>query len=217
MMHKMKNVFLWSLGIFFSFAVMQGAEAVESTYIGVFGGPYFATDANSDYSDTTHHDLSWSMGHLVGAQLGYRLDHNWRLEGEFSYRRARIDKVKDRDTKVETGGKGELWGWTFMANGYYDWREEDWKWWPYFGGGIGFARVEYENTTNGFTKIDSSDEVFAFQAIVGGAYNFSENWEAFVEYRYFGTVQPKFQNEANVSMDLDVGSHSGILGLRYNF
>jgi opacity protein-like surface antigen len=60
--------------------------------------------------------------------------------------------------------------------------------------------------------------VFAYQVIGGLGYDLTQRLTAFVEYRYFATVDPTF-NASNGGGDIDSQfmSHNALVGLRYHF
>jgi len=126
---------------------------------------------------------SMDLGYTVTGAVGRYIDdiRVIRLEGEILYDRAGVDNL--------SGGlaTGTLSNVGLMFNAYYDFRTDS-SWIPYFGGGIGYSRVDFDKLTSGGVLLanDSSD-AFSWQIKVGVAYEFSPSWAVNVGYRYYGT------------------------------
>jgi opacity protein-like surface antigen len=190
----------------------------EGAYGGLFGGLSINNQgSNFDYDDSTHLKAMYDPGPYLGAFAGYRWDTDYRAELEISYRENSVNDMTNRDTATDTDGNGTLYGMSFMANFYRDVRWEGSNFVPYLGAGFGFMRVEYENDSPGFTPVNSSDEIFAYQVIAGMTYEMNASTDLFADYRYFATHQPKFSDSADVHFEGEVMSHAGVVGIRWMF
>ena len=143
--------------------------------------------------------------------LGLRLDHNWRIEGEVSYRRADFDRV-DLSTGSSNAG-GDLGSWFYLANVYYDF---DYKWrefQPFVTAGLGLAYhdLTYEDLSGSLTDTNGDSFDLAWQAGAGVKYRYSDNMAFTGNYRYLAT------SELNVSdFNADYSSHELRFGVEYD-
>ncbi|SCA62762.1 Uncharacterized protein SCG7109_AD_00200 [Chlamydiales bacterium SCGC AG-110-M15] len=210
---------LLGLSVFVFLTCFSGsAVAAEGMYAGAFGGLHINNQGSSfDYGNGMQLKDSYDTGFAGGAFVGYRSSNDFRAEFEIAYRTNSIETVRNRNTTAEVDGQGELYGVSFMGNVYRDLRWEDSSFVPYLGLGLGFMRMEYENETTGFTTANSSDEVLAYQVMAGVSYEWTEQTSLFAEYRYFGTQQPKFTNDASVTFEGELQAHMTSLGVRWMF
>ncbi len=173
-------------------------------------GAVWLSDSDLSQSDGTSGKAEYDVGFGITGAAGYDFG-KFRVEGEVGYRKNDYDKVGvDGQTKVNTGG--EVTGWDFMVNGYFDVENES-DFTPYFGGGVGAAILDSSSlNAGGITMSSGDDTVFAYQAIAGVAYTFAEVWMVQLEYRFFGTADPTYS-----STDSEYMSHNIFVGIRYNF
>ena len=85
---------------------------------------------------------------------------------------------------------------------------------PYVGAGIGRAHMDAKSDGVG---TDGSEDVFAWQGIVGAAFNVSDNIDIFADYRYFQTEDATFSVTVLPDFDVEYHSHSLMIGLRWRF
>jgi opacity protein-like surface antigen len=93
---------------------------------------------------------------------------------------------------------------------------------PYFMAGLGVASLELGDVEIGDTTfIDDSQAAFAYQAGAGVDMMLTDEWTLDLAYRYFGTADKEFANnavdEAFKAFDYRFESHNAFLGLRYTF
>lgn len=197
--------------------------AGEGFYVGAQGGINWEPDADLDYSGfklQTEYDLGWA----AGVYAGYKFSQGIRAEIEATYRRNDLDKTDD--TTVGSNWNGDNSSWAFMANVLYDVNTGT-GFTPYIGVGAGVARVSLnlnENYAFGSSlEIDEDDWVFAYQGIVGVAYNVTSNLAVSLDYRYFATLDPDykftgaFASTLPGSIEGEYSNHTVMLGLRYSF
>ena len=156
-----------------------------------------------------------------------------RIEGELSWRRAGLDSLTFESltlagTSVDLGNdevslklKGDVSSLGLMVNAWYD-IDTGTKWVPYFGGGLGTARIALgvDEARSGSLLIaasaDYSDWVFAYQVGAGVGYAISDNWMLQIGYRYFATTAPEF-TEDDLTIKSEFNTHNVGLGLRFRF
>lgn len=148
------------------------------------------------YNNPTGGDLDESAVYSLAA--GYRLNPNFRVEGEVSYR--------ENDVSV-TGLTGESKTGTAFLNAWYDWANTS-KFTPYVGGGIGIAHNETKGTVFG-TFVNPKDYAFAYQLGGGVAYNLCAHFDLTADYRFIDT--------SNFEIGDDYKAHEVLAGVRYNF
>jgi opacity protein-like surface antigen len=191
---------------------------------------------------TTGTELGWrtefDMGYNIAAQVGHRFGGGFRIEGEFTYNRAGIDRhsgvsvggtdidavdasVLTRGTTVgatvgtvvDSGiGKQESYG--VFANAYYDFNSEG-SFQPYVGGGIGGQRVKFDYRPSDIDVGQGSDTNFAWQLMAGATYKIGPGMEIFGQYNYRDAGSTKMELDL-VPADLNAKSRQSIfsLGLR---
>ena len=112
-----------------------------------------------------------------------------------------------------------------MFNGVYRYnKNEDNRFHPYIGGGIGaaFVDVDFSAAFTGTTfggAVSASDSAvgFAWQAIAGVDVDVTDHVYAGVNYRYFGTDVTLFGDQTGVDIDFDFRQHviMGVIGYRF--
>ena len=118
---------------------------------------------------------------------------------------------------IVDAGTGKTSTWAFMVNGYYD-LMPDRVFTPYIGVGFGYADTDVVFAPSDVAVASSGNGGFAYQGIVGGLYNISDNAGVFAEYRYFA------RDKVRVDLSLLPGyldttnkAHLFNVGLRVNF
>ncbi|NEX14872.1 MAG: porin family protein [Prosthecochloris sp.] len=177
-----------------------------------------------DYSIDVSLESGISLTGAVGCDMG-----DTRVEAEIGYQTndavsAEIlsDKKAKDDDSWDWGGDVSLT--TFMFNGYYDIPLMESGLELFLTAGVGGAFYSfddvgdinddsYRGTTNGST--------WAYQLGAGLALPVSDNLIVDARYRYFDTAEftteDDFDGFDDVAMNLDISSHSALVGLRYNF
>lgn len=182
-------------------------------YLGVSTGLFIPSDSNvTNKAGNASATVTFDPGFVVSTVGGYAFKNGLRVEGEFSYRRAELDKGK-------VAGVGEwkidcpVWAYSGLANVYYD-IKTDTPITPYLGGGIGFSNVNVGKASYNGTTIwlADDDSVFAYQVGAGFGYNINKNAVIDLGYRYFSTSDVKFELS-----DADFKSHNITVGIRYKF
>ena len=216
----MRTRFMALMSAFLFVTMASTAQAQTGFYVSGFAGAVILNDADViDPADPG--SLSFDTGASFGAAVGFSVLGSVRVEGEIAYR------TNGMDTIVDSGGTTSLGGDTtalsFMGNGYYDF-DVGLPVVPYVGAGVGIASVSVNASASfaGFSGdvVDDDDTVFAYQGIVGIAYEFSGDLAATLEYRYFATTDPELTESAVLGGDTfetEYASHNVAVGIRYSF
>ncbi|MGA0395095.1 MAG: outer membrane protein, partial [Rhodospirillales bacterium] len=174
------------------------ANAAEKNwYFNFSGGTNILQDADNDGNNFSV-ESSFNRGATVLGAIGKK-HRQWRLEGELSYRYNTldtIDSVSVGGTGAATGlgldADGDIHKFGLMVNAIFDFDLNS-KWSPFILAGFGTSYINASDISIAGTRVaDDSDFVFAYQGGVGLNYNSSESWSAGLQYRLFGTSDPKF-------------------------
>ena len=192
----MKKAGLALLGLSMMMPGVAGAQTInaqEGFYIGAGGGAAWFIGSNSNTNTWT----GWAVGGKVGYDfVGPRLE----LEGSYG----QIPVSANIPGTAINGKVGQV---AVMANILYDFMPTS-VITPYIGAGAGIAFVD-SNSSLGSTQ-------FAYQGILGVAYNVSEQLRFMVEGRYFGTTNPNVNTPfGNVSFQNQ--NILALVGVSYKF
>jgi len=163
----MKKLFATAL-VFLAPAGLQAQtiNAQEGFYIGAGGGAAWFIGSTAGVQTST--------GWAVGGKAGYDFVGP-RLELEIGYGEIPF-------SAPAAGVSGQLGQGTVMANLLYDFMPTS-VITPYIGAGAGIAFVPFGN-------FSLNNPQFAYQGMLGVAYNVSEQFRFIVEGRYVGTTSP---------------------------
>jgi OOP family OmpA-OmpF porin len=187
------------------------AQQTQGLYLSLGGGANFARDADVS-GPNVNTEVGFDNGWVALAAIGYGFGNGLRLEFEPGYRDNDVDSVRG----VTTAG-GSVNVWSAMINALYD-IPVNFPVVPYVGAGIGYARVKADGVNvAGTTVVNDSDNVFAYQGILGGAYRMTENLKLGLEYRYFATLDPEFGTSVGTTVDSEYSAHSVLVALRWEF
>lgn len=183
-------------------------------YVGLSGGVTYLDD--SDVSGTSTGELSYDMGGVATASLGYSLHQNIRMEFEAGYHENSLDGSVLGGTAASAPGRLRVA--SYMVNAFYDFRNGS-QFTPYVGGGAGLAQVSLSHDSGLGNTADDEDNTLAYQFMAGIAY--APTSMPFTEfglgYRYFAVDSPQFSTGGgNVKLD-DVAAHTAEVGARFKF
>ena len=138
-----------------------------------------------------YEDLDFGGGVEASMDTGFTLNGAFgRYIDDIKVIRLEAEVLYDRSSVANLSGvpaTGDLSNIGLMLNAYYDFRTSS-NWIPYFGGGIGYSRVEFDKLTSGGVQlVNDSDDAFSWQIKAGVAYEFSPSWVVNLGYRYYGT------------------------------
>lgn len=164
-------------------------------YVSAFAGATFTNDTTlrglvGGAPQTV--ELEFDTGYVIGGALG----HNYgdigngvglRAEIELSYSDSDIDEIffSGNGPAAEINVGGDLTSTNLFVNALFDLPDlgNDLIT-PYVGGGIGVAFTDLNAVYGPGVVLDSSQENFAAQAIIGASVRATENTDLFVEGRY---------------------------------
>ena len=205
---KKLSVVLLVLATVFGWGVSVGFAA---PYVSGNVGAVWVVDSDlSQYGEDTGAEMSFDTGYGVTGALGYAfprdMSYGYRTEIELGYRENDTDKISAKGF-VSESIDGDVSTISVMANVFIEFMPEG-TFSPFVGAGIGFANVEGDFDDGG----SEDDTVLAYQGIAGVAFPLSQNLKIDVQYRYFATDDPEFDD-----LEAEYGTHNAMLGLRYGF
>jgi opacity protein-like surface antigen len=202
-------------------------------YVTLFGGANWVADTSFTALEPTSPSdtLSWSVGgdagYVVGGAIGYDLNEvlkGWRTELEFAYRDNQRDGAWSSSTAGGWSGTLDFDQTTFsvMANAWYEFPIAGVS--PYIGGGIGWARTEFQGNYLGHAgdpafKFDNNG--FAWQLGAGVRVPIKPGMSMGLGYRYFRGPQVTVLSIGEItgcdcnyaSSDVDTENHSVLINL----
>lgn len=138
-----------------------------------------------------------------------------RFEVEYARRSNQLNQVEFREGKVK--GDGNLTVDSLLLSTYGVYRNPS-RWTPYFGGGIGAARITADALqVAGQPLANDNAIVFAYQLGVGVDFALTSYLSLDLGYRFFGTTRPKLTEANGSKFHTEYLSNSAILGLRLGF
>ncbi len=192
-------------------ALLVASSAAEAGfYVGADAGLAFPKREkfNEGGNKTAFKMNDGFVGDLIG---GYDFGNNIRTELDFGFRRYSMNSIAGVDA-----GK-RLDSYALTGNVFYDFKN-DTKFTPFLGVGAGAARNKMKVSDASLVSSalsgakSSSSTRFAMQGTAGVAYQLTDALSASLAYRYFTTLNQKFDHAK-----YDLVSHELLLGLRYEF
>ncbi len=222
------------------------AVALSST---VIASPALARNGafyvGGDFGAMIVEDMDFDVGTTVGA---VSIDHDYgidgalfagydlgafRLEAEVAYKRAELDELTTSVRLPGAGGTaggpigattrraggGETTALSFMVNGLLDFGDDEGLS-GFVGGGVGVARVDFDNVrqfANQGAFLDDSDTRFAWQVLAGVRQAITPNVDVTLRYRFFNVDDIETVNFLGQASDTRFRSHSLLGGITFNF
>jgi outer membrane protein OmpA-like peptidoglycan-associated protein len=220
-----------------TFALAPAAHAYEGLYGAIGAGlSYLEDDLDVEsISGPINFDTEQNTDNGIGiyTTLGKAWGNGWRTELEFAYRnndaRSWAADLPVLSAFPEGTMTGDISAYSLMVNMIRDLDFIGGGWvTPYIGGGLGFALVDTEIVANrtgaiggrNNLTIDDRDGRVAYQGIAGLAFKLSEGLMLDLSYRYFATIDPKFDaafGAVPFKYQGAYANHSAFAGLRWNF
>lgn len=210
--------------VVFSIPSLSAAAAGRpGPYFTGFLGTSFARDtavSGFDYGNSIafRDQVTFDPGVYIGGTGGYDFGF-LRVEGELSYRHAKIDSVTDQNGVPFRRVDGDLGAFATMFNVFFDIHNAS-RVTPYLGGGIGFASVYISDTTSpditGNLYDESDDTVAAYQIGAGMDVALTNRFSLDIGYRYFITEKAKLDGNF-ISSDVRFESHNAMVGFKFKF
>jgi opacity protein-like surface antigen len=197
----------------------QALAQHDGPYLGAYlGVNSLATAASSD--DKGSFNLEYDPALQGSVVLGWDLKPRnsvgeGRIEVEYARRSNQLNQVEFLEGKVK--GDGKLTVDSLLLSTYGVYRNPS-RWTPYFGGGVGAARITADALQVTGQPLANDDAiVFAYQLGVGVDFGLT-NWLSLdLGYRFFGTTRPRLTEANGSKFHTEYLSNSAILGLRLGF
>jgi len=175
------------------------------------------------------HEYGFDAAGFVGYDLGA-----FRLEAEVAYKKARVDEFESTIRLPGQGpgvagatvpqqflnaGGGNTTALSFMVNGLLDFGDDDGIS-GFLGGGVGIARVNFNNQrafSNQGAFLDESDSRFAWQLLAGVRQAISPNMDVTVRYRFFNAGDLEMVGFGGRDFSTNLRTHSLLGGITFNF
>ncbi len=173
------------VGLIFSCVLLSSvAYAIEGRYVGVLGGVNLLQKEHKK-----QHKISFKTGYAAGVNAGYGFCNNWRVEGEFLYRRNNIKTFHFHHNKVRCGYRRTL---SWMVNGLYDF-DFCYPVMPHLGIGLG-ADCSSLKIHFPCRHVKNYNTWFAAQAIAGFSWLVCDYTELSLDYRYHWSLSHQDNN-----------------------
>lgn len=188
-------------------------------YIGAFIGGNALMNAKSSDS-LKDFNLTFNPALQGSVVLGWDLEPGnpvgeGRIELEYTRRSNPLDQVKSVEGNF-TGG-GSVTAESLLINFFGVFHDKS-PWAPYFGIGIGAARMEASDLKVTEKPLATgTDTVFAYQVGTGIELSLAKYLSLDLGYRFFSSIRPAF-NETDVKkLKMDYLNHSVVFGMRVGF
>ncbi len=192
-------------------------------YLSLAGGANWIEDGNIDESTSgilaTQNEFSWDTGFLVSGAVGYDFGR-WRVEFENTYRHNDADGFCST-TACFAAPNGEVWELSQMVNALYD-VELSGRFSASVGAGIGGNLVVFTPDTAGnfdgsAAGLETDDYVLAGQLIAQVAYDLTERWKVYLDYRYTIMEDAEIEDPTdNETWEMEKTEHSVLVGFRFD-
>lgn len=163
-------------------------------------------------------EVEFDEGFTASTFLGYKFDNNFRVEGEFAWRRNDGNELFFNGTARPFTAKGAE-SYSVMLNGLYDIKTSS-SITPYIGGGIGFSSIDNE-FLYGPANFEDGDTVFAWQGIIGASMPLTDKIDGFIDAKYFTGTGVEFTRttpaDNGVDLESEYDNFSVSVGYRWNF
>ncbi len=194
-------------------------------YISLAGGANWIEDGNIDEFETgvltTTNEFSWDTGYIVSGAVGYDFGR-WRVEFENTYRHNDADGFVESGTDPELSPGADVWELSQMVNALYDF-EISGRFTGSVGAGIGGNLVVFTpdtagNFDGGAAGLEVDDYVLAGQLIAQAAYDLTERWKIYLDYRYTIMEDPELDSPTDTFelWEMEKTEHSVLVGFRFD-
>lgn len=190
---------------------LAGSALAEGPYIGVKGGRHQLRDMAVD-TNVGSYDTSYSSGRsfsiVAGAASFYESGFRGRFELEAGQQSGEVsgsNSGRSGDTRSRFG----------FFNVYGDNQISDAVDF-FFGGGVGFGQVDFEDHRSGFLapRLDERDTSFGYQVGAGLAASLSERVSLELGYRFQSWENLDVTTSDGRPNELRASSHNVLLGIR---
>jgi len=171
-----------------AFADGSYQEEKQGWYLNLGAGLTQIDDTGaSETLSGTKYEIDFEMDNGFSYSIGAGYDFGKvRVEGSFNKASNDIDEftAKAGGSGVTTTASGDVDVTTWAITGYYDFENES-KWTPYIGAGIGTTNVEVEKLTiAGINTGDGDGDATSYQLKLGTSYEVAETTDLYGEVAY---------------------------------
>jgi OmpA-OmpF porin, OOP family len=195
-----------------------GASITEDTDLGFDPGRVAGTTGNVTVSYNEGFDAAGFVGYDLGA---------FRIEAEVGYKKTDLEQINSSGITLpgnatagtRNAGGGDINILSFMVNGMLDFGDDDGLS-GFVGGGVGIARVDFNNLrafSNQGAFLDDSDTRFAWQVVAGVRQAITPNIDITLRYRFFNVQNLQMVGFGGRSVEGDLRTHSLLGGITFNF
>jgi opacity protein-like surface antigen len=191
-------------------ALAQGmyGSPEDGFYLELAAGYAQFTDNDRDIGGGIEAGVEYGPGFEVRGQAGYKFSY-FRAGVELQYAQTNFDALSVAGMGIDADGSPSVWRTT--VNGYFDLDNQS-RFTPYAGGGLGLAFVSGDEISAGGVTYDLEDEtVFTFNVDAGVAIDLNETIALVPAYRYVW-----LDTGSSEWFDNDT-AHIGEVGLRFRF
>lgn len=187
--------------------VVASASSVMAAgpYVGASGGVSILHDNDIKVTGVGTATASYDTGYGFNLSGGYNFDVI-RVEGEFGYKNADMDKISGPGGSVNANDT-DITLMSFMANAYYDIKTNS-PITPFIGAGLGVLNGEIEVEGS-----NEDDTVFGYQVTAGVSYSVTKNVNLDLSYRFQGAGSDFSKNDVSIAYT----SSNVLAGVRYTF
>jgi opacity protein-like surface antigen len=205
----MKKILLTAAALAIISVPVTSMAADDSVYIkGSVGlGMVMDSDVDNMPEAAGTAKVTYDSGWLATFAVGYDFAGPMRTEVEYLWQKNDVDTLS-YNNRYGNFQQGDFKTQAFMFNGYYDIATGS-PWMPYFGAGIGWAKLDLDTPA---LPLGDNDDVFAYQFMGGIAYAINSQLTLDVQYRFMGTADATIQGA-----DYNMNSNDIIFGVAYSF
>ncbi|WP_164928712.1 outer membrane protein [Gloeobacter violaceus] len=214
-MKRVVTALLSGVAFFGIFAPSAQAQFAEGLYVQAGGGASFPNRIGTSLGTA----INLNTGYTAFGAIGYGINNGFRIEGEFAYSSFDVSSLVFQGNT--SAGRGDIDTYSGLVNIYYDllFPEITDIVSPYIGAGAGVSSISANNiTAPGFTTVNGSSTVFAYQFKAGLGFRLGSSATILLGYRYFATAAPGFTDNLGTSLTTDSPNiHNVELGFRFSF
>lgn len=174
--------------------------------------------AYRDGTTTGSAEADFDPSFAGGGTVGWRINDQWRLEGEVMYRRNEMDDITLAG--VGTSTEGDFASLSLGASALYDFNlfgSEDVT--SFVGAGVVFVQeIDIDFEVNGQETSFETDDI-GFQVQFGARYDFGDRWfvSARVRYLMLSGVELEFPSDTSRIVEADYAPLTVSAGIGYRF
>jgi len=179
------------------FTGFGGVALLEASEIDAFGVP-------------TGIEVRTNLGWDAGGEIGYDAGV-FRLGFEMAFQNNSLDEITGVSPNISVDG--DIYALSYMLKAYLD-LENSSAFTPYFGGGVGFSTLFFDDPDNIGGPFDNDQTLLAFKISVGTAYEMTPKLHLLLGYDMFATESMESNDKSLAGGFL---SHNLNVGARFYF